>query len=120
MAGAVGRGSKKVHPGHDLPDEDRGDGDALQAPEAGRRAIVAAKEDEIDDEGYESDHSADHVEHCETTPTSAPEHRHPQDENGQVSKEERDQSAGVVDRKSTRLNSSHEWISYAVFCLKKK
>src|SRR5207247_5014503 len=24
------------------------------------------------------------------------------------------------DRKSTRLNSSHEWISYAVFCLKKQ
>src|SRR5438105_7739735 len=24
------------------------------------------------------------------------------------------------DRKSTRLNSSYEWISYAVFCLKKK
>src|SRR5207247_4405110 len=24
------------------------------------------------------------------------------------------------DRKSTRLNSSHDWISYAVFCLKKK
>src|SRR6266536_2637199 len=23
------------------------------------------------------------------------------------------------DRKSTRLNSSHEWISYAAFCLKK-
>src|SRR5438105_10030742 len=28
--------------------------------------------------------------------------------------------AAVADRKSTRLNSSHEWISYAVFCLKKK
>src|SRR5207247_10416318 len=27
---------------------------------------------------------------------------------------------GAKDRKSTRLNSSHEWISYAVFCLKKK
>src|SRR5438105_6588909 len=27
---------------------------------------------------------------------------------------------GWKDRKSTRLNSSHEWISYAVFCLKKK
>src|SRR5207247_10378545 len=27
---------------------------------------------------------------------------------------------GRIDRKSTRLNSSHEWISYAVFCLKKK
>src|SRR5690349_22733098 len=27
---------------------------------------------------------------------------------------------GAVDRKSTRLNSSHVEISYAVFCLKKK
>src|SRR5438094_7232043 len=27
---------------------------------------------------------------------------------------------GHVDRKSTRLNSSHRTISYAVFCLKKK
>src|SRR5207244_6192566 len=27
---------------------------------------------------------------------------------------------GFVDRKSTRLNSSHQIISYAVFCLKKK
>src|SRR5690554_7750917 len=27
---------------------------------------------------------------------------------------------GAVDRKSTRLNSSHVRISYAVFCLKKK
>src|SRR2546422_4472217 len=29
-------------------------------------------------------------------------------------------SAGWTDRKSTRLNSSHGYISYAVFCLKKK
>src|SRR6266536_4416060 len=29
-------------------------------------------------------------------------------------------SCASTDRKSTRLNSSHEWISYAVFCLKKK
>src|SRR5437764_11394339 len=27
---------------------------------------------------------------------------------------------GEIDRKSTRLNSSHRCISYAVFCLKKK
>src|SRR5947208_12474135 len=27
---------------------------------------------------------------------------------------------GIPDRKSTRLNSSHQIISYAVFCLKKK
>src|SRR5438105_11213830 len=31
-----------------------------------------------------------------------------------------DANSIVIDRKSTRLNSSHEWISYAVFCLKKK
>src|SRR3712207_8645737 len=29
-------------------------------------------------------------------------------------------SQGLLDRKSTRLNSSHANISYAVFCLKKK
>src|SRR5258708_27171832 len=39
--------------------------------------------------------------------------------------QERGQLAGAsdrkrVDRKSTRLNSSHQIISYAVFCLKKK
>src|SRR5947208_12439509 len=31
-----------------------------------------------------------------------------------------ERSADGVDRKSTRLNSSHQIISYAVFCLKKK
>src|SRR5690348_17702969 len=30
------------------------------------------------------------------------------------------QAGGRLDRKSTRLNSSHPSISYAVFCLKKK
>src|SRR5947208_11000538 len=29
-------------------------------------------------------------------------------------------SSAGIDRKSTRLNSSHQIISYAVFCLKKK
>src|SRR2546430_12888326 len=33
---------------------------------------------------------------------------------------ERWQTAAAIDRKSTRLNSSHSQISYAVFCLKKK
>src|SRR3712207_7000513 len=32
----------------------------------------------------------------------------------------KDQRAALADRKSTRLNSSHANISYAVFCLKKK
>src|SRR2546422_7584657 len=31
-----------------------------------------------------------------------------------------DGSKAAIDRKSTRLNSSHGYISYAVFCLKKK
>src|SRR3712207_8625088 len=31
-----------------------------------------------------------------------------------------DDGRGILDRKSTRLNSSHANISYAVFCLKKK
>src|SRR2546422_2284290 len=31
-----------------------------------------------------------------------------------------DRGGAPLDRKSTRLNSSHGYISYAVFCLKKK
>src|SRR5690242_21291304 len=31
-----------------------------------------------------------------------------------------DEAVDILDRKSTRLNSSHMSISYAVFCLKKK
>src|SRR2546430_10697522 len=31
-----------------------------------------------------------------------------------------DYTGSITDRKSTRLNSSHSQISYAVFCLKKK
>src|SRR2546422_7009582 len=45
----------------------------------------------------------------------------------EVTKEQRVQaftylgaSLALTDRKSTRLNSSHGYISYAVFCLKKK
>src|SRR2546430_2932890 len=37
-----------------------------------------------------------------------------------VERREAAYAADVKDRKSTRLNSSHSQISYAVFCLKKK
>src|SRR3712207_6974491 len=37
-----------------------------------------------------------------------------------IPSEEVKTSEGEIDRKSTRLNSSHANISYAVFCLKKK
>src|SRR5688572_31864269 len=44
---------------------------------------------------------------------------------GEVARKARDSPQGALgndgrDRKSTRLNSSHSQISYAVFCLKKK
>src|SRR5438034_6672149 len=37
-----------------------------------------------------------------------------------LSQEEARAASRLLDRKSTRLNSSHTVISYAVFCLKKK
>src|SRR5438094_4464103 len=47
--------------------------------------------------------------------------RLPRDANGvHQRRRRRRESAGLADRKSTRLNSSHRTISYAVFCLKKK
>src|SRR5688572_32110414 len=42
------------------------------------------------------------------------------EEGEQVRSERRPQLRRFLDRKSTRLNSSHSQISYAVFCLKKK
>src|SRR2546422_11515195 len=42
-------------------------------------------------------------------------------EDGEVRDPQREHPQGAAaDRKSTRLNSSHGYISYAVFCLKKK
>src|SRR3712207_7171087 len=38
----------------------------------------------------------------------------------QLASTKKKMSSCVIDRKSTRLNSSHANISYAVFCLKKK
>src|SRR3712207_8668237 len=40
--------------------------------------------------------------------------------NERASAQDRARSHPAIDRKSTRLNSSHANISYAVFCLKKK
>src|SRR5438270_12303774 len=39
---------------------------------------------------------------------------------GETAQERTGGAFDVLDRKSTRLNSSHSQISYAVFCLKKK
>src|SRR5437867_6426670 len=50
------------------------------------------------------------------------QHGQPQDQPGLHMLWEKPRRFGrfVLDRKSTRLNSSHRTISYAVFCLKKK
>src|SRR5207249_6279627 len=48
---------------------------------------------------------------CDRGPESAASHRRSRPPHGR---------ADAEDRKSTRLNSSHVSISYAVFCLKKK
>src|SRR3712207_7543336 len=66
--------------------------------------------DRVVDEEPEGDHEADDAELVERVAGEV--------ERGQPERErqrDRDQ-----DRKSTRLNSSHANISYAVFCLKKK
>src|SRR5438034_3082968 len=42
------------------------------------------------------------------------------DEHHRRARHDAREGRGVEDRKSTRLNSSHTVISYAVFCLKKK
>src|SRR5205809_8037387 len=49
---------------------------------------------------------------CTTAPTSGRRRR--------IRKCKSNSLVGLQDRKSTRLNSSHGYISYAVFCLKKK
>src|SRR2546427_1467333 len=54
-------------------------------------------------------------------PADGPERRLPHGGPVQPVRVLRDHARGLLrDRKSTRLNSSHSQISYAVFCLKKK
>src|SRR2546426_7280750 len=56
-------------------------------------------------------------------PDALAQGHHTRSVTGRVKREVDDEQAtrkGIGDRKSTRLNSSHLVISYAVFCLKKK
>src|SRR5690606_40419356 len=60
---------------------------------------------------------------AKTPPSSrraSPETSAPDPDGSRPGPGSRSASPGPVDRKSTRLNSSHVKISYAVFCLKKK
>src|SRR3712207_8926140 len=66
------------------------------------------------------------VRRAQQPPAVAEEHAHPVDVDDVVACAEvlrgarHDGELLLLDRKSTRLNSSHANISYAVFCLKKK
>src|SRR3712207_1841261 len=56
---------------------------------------------------------------CNLRERGSPPHAPDGDRRGEGTRR-RGQPRGIGDRKSTRLNSSHANISYAVFCLKKK
>src|SRR5258708_32007830 len=53
-------------------------------------------------------------------PPARPPHHEKQKESPDSAPCRRAEQSLALDRKSTRLNSSHQIISYAVFCLKKK
>src|SRR5689334_24847761 len=58
---------------------------------------------------------------CATREQNVDMPAHPLPRNGSIFLDSRGGDRALrVDRKSTRLNSSHSSISYAVFCLKKK
>src|SRR2546430_4728192 len=72
---------------------------------------------------FRSDERPDHQEeaYLETSPVPPHERDHRRALRLWIERlDARPGSALVLDRKSTRLNSSHSQISYAVFCLKKK
>src|SRR5206468_10804539 len=62
------------------------------------------------------DNLPDPISHARRTAAPA----HPERPAGDPGADTHQGPAGGADRKSTRLNSSHDQISYAVFCLKKK
>src|SRR5438034_6848522 len=63
-------------------------------------------------EGHENE-----AAEAEAVQGDSDEDRH---DRGGIRKQSHPEAIGNEDRKSTRLNSSHTVISYAVFCLKKK
>src|SRR6266536_5887377 len=83
----------------------------LSSGEGGDRIAGPVGEPDVGDRGVDRGAVGVRGRPQEATPGQAPGRDH-------LPHGRRDTAAR--DRKSTRLNSSHEWISYAVFCLKKK
>src|SRR5207247_10418205 len=78
------------------------------------RPVEADPQEAGDEEARHGDGEGDLAEPALVLPVEEEEG------DGPEGRQERDRGQQHGDRKSTRLNSSHEWISYAVFCLKKK
>src|SRR2546422_5493004 len=97
------------------------DADRLQA------AAARAPERHHSDNGFEVDQRqrVRRVVEIDAAGLDAREHRARHHlrvhfESGSVDLNDPANTLALIDRKSTRLNSSHGYISYAVFCLKKK
>src|SRR5206468_11358949 len=69
--------------------------------------------------GFWDNRLSNHRPRAQRSPSAAgPERSQWSDQFGPAAA--RSSEGSQIDRKSTRLNSSHDQISYAVFCLKKK
>src|SRR5437762_12229927 len=105
--------------------EPRPAGASMAASREAHPAVALAERSNIKARGISTCHVFDLVLHepCQDDlPTGTQERREPRAQGTQRSRQDvREHHAGTLpDRKSTRLNSSHRCISYAVFCLKKK
>src|SRR5256884_6041927 len=77
------------------------------------RSVRTSHAERISRKPWSKGNSRSRLEHSAQLPASQCPHAEPHFPLGGP------EHPGVIDRKSTRLNSSHGYISYAVFCLKK-
>src|SRR5690606_24514418 len=82
-----------------------------------KQVVVQMREEQVKDTGARAEAEMPGVDDGGKPLEFAPKGRYNLPSNGQPTRVE---IGRRVDRKSTRLNSSHVKISYAVFCLKKK
>src|SRR5271157_6380301 len=91
------------------------DAEKADVRNAGDAGVAVGEVDPVDED--ETDDLAEGERHDGEIVAAQPQHG--EAENDPPHRRERARQ-GQADRKSTRLNSSHVRISYAVFCLKKK
>ena len=94
--------------------------EVAEKPKKKGRPSKKAKEDDTDDEDVEDDDEEEEAPKKSKKGRSAKKSKKNSDDDENELDEDDEESEDDADRKSTRLNSSHVSISYAVFCLKKK